>query len=416
MSLTLSVKEKILYGLDLGRLSGVEIGPLANPLVTREQGDVRYVDRATTEEIRHWYRKSTVPLDKIVPVDYVWGEQSLAEATGGSEKFDYCVAAHVIEHVPDLIGWLKEIAGILKVGGTASFSIPDRRYTFDYFRPETTVADLLDAWFRKLRKPSVRHIFDHFSSFTEIKVEDAWKPDFDPARIKRPDNLRKAYAACIDAVENGAYIDSHCWVLTDTMFVGLLEGLSRLDLLDFRVKRFFPVEPGQFEFVVQLEKIDPGLDSEERFRQFQESVRRARSHKLRVDFESSRAGIAQVYYDAGNGYNEVDSVCLPYSGAGERMTLVFDLPPVSLRSIRFDPAMAAVTVKIFKVEILPFGDKAATVPLTSIRPGRQIGSAKIKDDHLHARSRIMAKDPSFEIDLPGEVRLRLQDIREENVC
>lgn len=404
MSLTLSVKEKILHGFVVSELSGIEIGPLANPLVAKSEGDVRYVDRASTEVIKEWYKRSNVPQDKIVDVDYVWGDQSLTEATGGEEEFDYCVAAHVIEHVPDLIGWLREISTILKTGGTASFSIPDRRYTFDYFRPETIPADLLDAWFRKLRKPSVRHIFDHFSAFTEIDIEKAWQPDFDPALVQRPDNLRKAYSACLEAVEKDAYIDSHCWVFTDIMFADLLRCLSRLDLLDFQLRRFFPVERNEFEFVVQLEKISPALEPEKKYELCCESIQRSRRHRFRLELTSSRAGVAQVYYDVGNGYNEVDSVCREFAAAGERTEIVFDLPPVTLRSLRFDPAMAAVNIKIFRMEFLLFGADAVAIPFSAVRPGGNIRSSGIQGDCFYARSRMFTNDPSVEIDLPDEIR------------
>ncbi len=50
---------------------------------------------------------------------------------------DLLVASHVIEHVPDLITWLREIASVLKPTGQARLAIPDRRYTFDLLRVET---------------------------------------------------------------------------------------------------------------------------------------------------------------------------------------------------------------------------------------------------------------------------------------
>jgi 2-polyprenyl-3-methyl-5-hydroxy-6-metoxy-1,4-benzoquinol methylase len=123
------------YGLDLAKLTGIEIGPLVNPIVTRDQSNVKYVDRASTEELREWYSKAPqINVDEIMDIDYIWGEQSLAEATGSAEQFDYCIASHVIEHIPDLITWLQEISSILKVGGVACFAVTDKRYTFDCLR------------------------------------------------------------------------------------------------------------------------------------------------------------------------------------------------------------------------------------------------------------------------------------------
>ncbi len=93
MNSSLLTKNKILFELDIKKLKGVEIGPLLNPLVRKEDGDIRYIDRAPTEEIKEWHSKAkNLDLDKIVPIDYVWGEKSLTEATGHKEYFDYCIA------------------------------------------------------------------------------------------------------------------------------------------------------------------------------------------------------------------------------------------------------------------------------------------------------------------------------------
>ncbi|MFT4629516.1 MAG: hypothetical protein ACI8PV_000630 [Dinoroseobacter sp.] len=83
------------YGLDLAKLTGIEIGPLVNPIVTRDQSNVQYVDRVSTEELREWYSKAPqINVDEIMDIDYIWGEQSLAEATGNTEQFDYCIACY----------------------------------------------------------------------------------------------------------------------------------------------------------------------------------------------------------------------------------------------------------------------------------------------------------------------------------
>ena len=65
---------------------------------------VKYTRRTElTEELRRWYAiNDTVNVDDIVEVDHVWGDQTLAECVGATGAYDYLVASHVIEHVPDL--------------------------------------------------------------------------------------------------------------------------------------------------------------------------------------------------------------------------------------------------------------------------------------------------------------------------
>ena len=176
---------KILYQIDLSRSKGLEIGPLDKPLVDKSLGEVYYVDRAPTHELRKWYANNrNVNIQNIKEIDYIWGDQTLVECVGRDNKFDYCVASHVIEHVPDLIGWFREVADILKDGGIASFAIPDKRYTLDSLRPQTTPADLIEAFLLKYRKPSVRHIFDHFSTVVDLEIQDAWNPLFNADVLK----------------------------------------------------------------------------------------------------------------------------------------------------------------------------------------------------------------------------------------
>lgn len=400
MRTSLSIRDKILYGLDLATLKGLEIGPLMSPLVTKDQGDIHYVDRATTAEIKQWYQKNeTIDLDKIVDVDYVWGDNSLAQATGEKHTFDYCVASHVIEHVPDLIGWLQEISEILKDYGTASFSVPDRRYTFDYLRPETVPADLIEAYHRKLKKPSLRHIYDHFSNYAEIDIVEAWSDGFDGSSLTPLKDPRKVNEICSDAYHNDTYIDSHCWVFTVDSFLSLLSSLSEIGLLDFRIKRFFRVEHLNFEFVVQLEKLPENSSYEEKRRLFSESLKRIHNHEVRVTFSSFPSGKAQLYYDAGKGFNEMDCVTEGFTSPVST-TLEFSVPPVKLQGLRFDPVRKNAIFLIHSIEVLIHGDENVNIPLTTLKPGDHLKKTGFLKGSFFGVTYRNADDPHVIFHLP----------------
>lgn len=401
-------KDKILYGLDIKKLKGIEIGPLASPLVKKQDGDVRYVDRATTEVIKAWYSKAkNLDLKSIVPIDYVWGDASLTEATGHKEYFDYCIAAHVIEHVPDLVGWLQEISAILTPGGIASFSAPDRRYTFDFLRPPTIVADIVEAYLLKRRKPAIRHIFDHFSSFAEIDVSEAWKEEFDGSVLRPEKKFSDVLDICKDALENDKYIDSHCWVFTASSFLQLLSALNQMNLIDFKINRFFGVEENNHEFVIQLEKMPKDLNGQERQQLFQESLKQAQPHKLCIEFAASKPGKAQIYYDTGAGFSERESVCKTYSERHTKMILEFDLPPMDIYGLRFDPAMSAVDIKIYSIHLKLFSDISFPVPFENLQPGKKIRKAGMKRGFYFAKSNRFTKDPSIHITLPASLQGKL---------
>ena len=181
--------QKIRQHIDPASGRGLEIGPLHAPIVRVDEGDVRYVDVHLTPELRAYYSTHPgIPVDEIVEVHHaliVDGDaRSLPEAVAEGAPFDWVVASHVIEHVPDLVGWLRDIASVLVEGGRLSLAIPDRRYCFDALRPPTTVGQILQAHFDQDTRPSVRAVFDHFSKAVEIDLQATWRGEpADPERI-----------------------------------------------------------------------------------------------------------------------------------------------------------------------------------------------------------------------------------------
>ena len=258
-------KGKILANIHPATQIGLEIGPLTKPIITSEMGAVRYVDHATTEELRekcvHW---GTTDISKIVDVDYVWGDKNLKEITGNECPFDYVVASHVIEHVPDFIGWLKEIRSVLKTGGILSLAIPDKRFTFDYFRQITKPADILEAYLLQKKKPSVRQIFDYKSEFVHRRGNFSWNVKGFEKELVHDHTLDQAWEFAQNAFKNNEYVDVHCWVFTELSFLELLKTIVNLDLFDFKIAQFF--ERTGIEFFVSLEAIDSNLSLNERKR------------------------------------------------------------------------------------------------------------------------------------------------------
>jgi SAM-dependent methyltransferase len=174
--------EKLLGDLDVPTTDGLEIGALSTPVLRPPHANIRFVDHADQATLRAKYANDpNVAINDIVWVDAVWGDRTLAECFPG-ERFDYVIASHVIEHVPDMIGWLSEIANVLRPGGRLILAIPDRRYTFDVLRRETSLADLIDSHFRGTRRPTPGQIFDCNASVANFTHQDGWAscPPADP--------------------------------------------------------------------------------------------------------------------------------------------------------------------------------------------------------------------------------------------
>ncbi len=256
---------KLLAHIDIDHHNGLEIGALCRPVVPVGCVGISYVDHLNTEGLRKKYETDPhVDVEQIVPVRYVWSGGPLVDVVG-AERFDYVVASHVLEHAPDLIGWLQYIAQVLRPGGILALAVPDMRYSFDCRRNLTTMADLLQAYFERYRRPSIRQVLDHFIHKVEVPeqcpVSDLWD---DPARrgnvpLSRPlllqelgeQGLRKHF----DAIQAGEYIDTHCSVLTPESFVNLMSQMAMLDMACFTVKSFHPTLPNEQEFLLALEKL-----------------------------------------------------------------------------------------------------------------------------------------------------------------
>jgi SAM-dependent methyltransferase len=251
--------EKLLGGLDIAHASGLEIGALAAPLLRAPHANIRYVDHADQAALRAKYADDpNVPADQIVPVDAAWGERTLAEYFPG-ETFDYVIASHVIEHVPDMIGWLAEIAAVLRPDGRLILAIPDRRYSYDVLRRETSLSDLIDAHLRHARTPTPGQVFDCKANVVAFDHTRAWAAS--PSTHPPPHFATRAYALA-KAMESrdGAYIDCHCSVFTARSLLELLDGLLELHMLPYRLERFHVAPVGSNEISLVLLREPPGAD------------------------------------------------------------------------------------------------------------------------------------------------------------
>ncbi|MBA3780525.1 MAG: methyltransferase domain-containing protein [Nocardioides sp.] len=65
------------------------------------------------------------------------------------------IASHVIEHIPDLVGWLAQLADVVADDGVLVLAVPDKGYGFDAHRPLTTVGQILAAHEEGHTRPGV---------------------------------------------------------------------------------------------------------------------------------------------------------------------------------------------------------------------------------------------------------------------
>lgn len=231
--------------------SGLEFGALDRPLMSRDRTDVSFVDHADaaglTAKYKHSDNISFVDASRIVKVDYVWAAGSLDAVVGG-RRFDWAVASGVVEHVGDPIGWLAEIASVLRPGGRINLGVPDKTMTFDHARRLTTPAELLEDHYRRLQRPSFRHIVDHMAG---ASTHGSAPPD----RATQVQRYKSAHAVARHAEETNLYVDVHCHVWTPESWRECWDAVTALNLLPLRQEKVLPTLRETGQFLVSLVKV-----------------------------------------------------------------------------------------------------------------------------------------------------------------
>lgn len=218
--------------LDL-RGRGLEFGPLDRPLVARTEAAVSYVDHLSTEGLRAKYETHAhVDLGAICEVDHVLEPgRPLSDVVGTG--YDFVIASHVIEHVPDLVGWLEEMTRILAPTGILALAVPDKRTTFDVARPLTLPSDLIAASLQGDVRPSVATVLEHHLMALRNGPDIMWSRAVARSRLAHVHDLGYALGEGERAAKD-EYVDVHCWVFTPASFVANLRVLRAAGLTRFR--------------------------------------------------------------------------------------------------------------------------------------------------------------------------------------
>jgi SAM-dependent methyltransferase len=257
---------KVLDGLNLQGFKALEFGPLNRPKIRTEHGaEVYYIDHATLEELKSKYPgDASMQGVELMPIHFVADGRPLRLLTKEAGEFDLVVASHVIEHVPDLIGWLKDAVSVLKVGGVLALVVPDKRFTFDILRPLATHREIVAAHTEARSRPGLRCIMDHFANVTDVSHVETWHlwDDYTIADripyVHGPEFLdiaAKHYA-------EGRYIDVHCWVFTPWSFIGLIGWMCRDYGLDVDLSYLITTQERGLDFNIRLTRTSGGTSTD----------------------------------------------------------------------------------------------------------------------------------------------------------
>lgn len=253
-------KDRILAMIDRnGR--GLEIGPSMNPVAPKREGyDVEILDHADRSGLLEKYSHHGIALEAIEEVDFVWKGGSYLDLTDRAGCYDWIIASHVIEHVPNLIAFVNDCASLLKPDGVLSLAIPDKRFCFDRYRAPTSLRELIDAYMQKRSNHTPGSVADYFMNVVKLGGRISWTADLAAgttlAEVEFVHGLSDAKSG-IDAVASqGAYLDIHAWCFTANLFRLLIEDVHQLDICPLRESAFDPA--GEYEFFIALSRSGGG--------------------------------------------------------------------------------------------------------------------------------------------------------------
>ncbi len=226
--------------------SVLEIGPFYNPICRGE--NIKYFDILSQAELIQRAEDiiENQDLSNIPNIDFVspTGDLSII-----NEKFDVIVSSHVIEHQLDLIKHLNMVNSLLNEGGSYYLIVPDKRYCFDHFINESTIADVINGNFEKKEKHSIKSVIENKALTTHNSAVRHWEGDHGDIS-NNIDKIKKAIAD----FKTGKYIDVHAWYFTPDSFKNIVKKLDDLNLIDFSITKLYPTRKETFEFYTVLQK------------------------------------------------------------------------------------------------------------------------------------------------------------------
>lgn len=234
---------------------GLEIGASFNPVLRKAAGyAVEILDYVDTEQLRRLY-----PDAEIETVDYVSHGSSIADTIPHRGRYDYIIASHVIEHQPDIIGFLDDCTALLKPEGVLALVVPDKRRSFDMFMPLSTAGQALQAHLERRNRHTAAAIFDHHAYAVARSGNIVWMEGYaaEATFVHEVTTAQKAYA---EALASTAYLDTHSWIFTPSSFRLLVRDLHTIHALALNEAAFIPGDGP--EFYIALSRRGTGCATE----------------------------------------------------------------------------------------------------------------------------------------------------------
>lgn len=224
----------------------LEIGPYSSPTIKRDIfPKVKYMDIFTAEQINQDAERFTNINDPLQNIDILVDPFSTPSFTTNL-KFDYIYSAHNIEHYPDIIRHLKEIANVAAGMHTKYLlTVPDKRYCFNHFQNCSDFTEMIEAHTEKRIRHSFGSYLRHLVYDTHNNIYAHWTGDHGqeprtiPVNINYATTLRHKIDQSSDEMLR-KFADIHAWYFTNESFLYNINILNQMGLHPWRVESVTP--------------------------------------------------------------------------------------------------------------------------------------------------------------------------------
>lgn len=230
--------------------AALEVGPFDCPVL---RGDnVAYFDVLDREglERRAIEIGRTENLKNIPHIDHVSRSGDLRSVPA---TFDVVLSSHAIEHQIDLVDHLLQVESILRPFGMYVVICPDKRYCFDHFIPESSIAEVLEAHNSNRTNHTLGSVIEHRALTCHNDPMRHWKGDHGQYSV-REEKIRSAIAEHRASTSAGEYLDVHAWQFTPESFEEIITLLYNLDYISLRSHSIIPTQRNTHEFFAVLTK------------------------------------------------------------------------------------------------------------------------------------------------------------------
>jgi SAM-dependent methyltransferase len=216
----------------------LEIGPGSKPKLAGPT--VRYFDVRTAEQLRQWAVDHQLPTSDI-PAEIHYVHES-GRMTDIEERFDIVFSSHNIEHQINVVRHINEVSTLLKPNGLFCLGVPDKRFTFDHFRPLTSIGSVLEEYFddQQIRasNPPLREIINHVHYAAHNDTKRHWAGDHGELRHPLSELMGKILSSQRSILEE-RYIDIHHYVFTSDTFHEVFDALFLLGITQLELHRCY---------------------------------------------------------------------------------------------------------------------------------------------------------------------------------